>query len=216
MTLVAAILAVAAEDSTRLPSIILPADHWDSPEIIVLRLLGILTLVLLNGFFVASELAVVKIRGSQLDTLIEQGDSRAELAKHITSHLEAYISATQLGITLASLGLGWLGEPFVAHMIEPAFHLAGIDSPTLVTTISFFLAFSLITFLHIVLGELVPKSLAIRKPVQLALWLSGPLGFFPPSTYWTKARTVSSATSCASSRRMNPNAHSPTRNCASS
>ena len=178
MTLVAAILAVAAGDSTQLPATILPADHWESGEIILLRLVAILALVLLNGFFVASELAVVKIRASQLDTLIEQGDSRAALAKHITSHLEAYISATQLGITLASLGLGWLGEPFLAHMIEPAFRLAGIDSPTLVTTVSFILAFSLITFLHIVLGELVPKSLAIRKPVQIALWLSPPLGLF--------------------------------------
>jgi CBS domain containing-hemolysin-like protein len=178
MTHVAAILAVAAGDVTRLPAAVLPAEHWESGEIILLRLLAILALVLLNGFFVASELAVVKIRASQLDTLIEQGDARAMLAKHITSHLEAYISATQLGITLASLGLGWLGEPFLAHIIEPAFRLAGIESATLVTTVSFVIAFSLITFLHIVLGELVPKSLAIRKPVQLALWLSPPLGLF--------------------------------------
>ena len=178
MTHVAAILAVAAGDVTRLPAAIPPAEHWESGEVIILRLLAILSLVLLNGFFVASELAIVKIRGSQLDTLIEQGDSRALLTKHITSHLEAYISATQLGITLASLGLGWLGEPFLAHMIEPVFRLAGIHSPALVTTASFVIAFSLITFLHIVLGELAPKSLAIRKPVELALWLSPALGIF--------------------------------------
>ena len=178
MMLVAAILAVAAGDSTQLPAAILPADHWESGDIIVLRLLAILALVLLNGFFVASELAIVKIRASQLDALIEQGNPRAALAKHITSHLEAYISATQLGITLASLGLGWLGEPFLAHMIEPAFRLAGISSPALVTTVSFVIAFSLITFLHIVLGELAPKSLAIRKPVELTLLLSPPLGLF--------------------------------------
>ena len=134
--------------------------------------------MLLNGFFVASELAIVKVRSSQLDTLIEQGDTRAKVAKHITDHLEAYISATQLGITLASLGLGWLGEPFLAHMIEPAFSLMGIHSAVIITTISFVIAFSLITFLHIVLGELAPKSLAIRKPVELALWLSPPLGLF--------------------------------------
>ena len=175
MMFVPAILAVAAGDPAHLPAILPPASQWESGEMIFLRLLVLFVLVLLNGFFVASELAIVKIRGSQLDTLIEQGDARAKLTKHITMHLEAYISATQLGITLASLGLGWLGEPFLAHMIEPAFHLAGINAPAVVTTVSFILAFSLITFLHIVLGELAPKSLAIRK---LALWLSPPLSFF--------------------------------------
>ena len=178
MMFVTAILAVAAGDPAHLPAILPPASQWESGEMIFLRLLVLFVLVLLNGFFVASELAIVKIRGSQLDTLIEQGDARAKLTKHITMHLEAYISATQLGITLASLGLGWLGEPFLAHMIEPAFHLAGINAPAVVTTVSFILAFSLITFLHIVLGELAPKSLAIRKPVELALWLSPPLSLF--------------------------------------
>ena len=173
MLFVAAIMAVAAGDSAHLP-----ATEWESGEVILLRLLAIFALVLLNGFFVASELAIVKVRGSQLDTLIDQGDSRAKVTKHITSHLEAYISATQLGITLASLGLGWLGEPFLAHMIEPLFRLLGIGSAGLVTTVSFIIAFSLITFLHIVLGELAPKSLAIRKPVELALWLSPALGLF--------------------------------------
>jgi CBS domain containing-hemolysin-like protein len=173
MSLVTGLLAVAAGDPGYLP-----ATQWESGEVIFFRLSSILGLVLLNGFFVASELAIVKIRGSQLDTLIEEGNSRAAIARHITSHLEAYISATQLGITLASLGLGWLGEPFLAHLIEPLFHLAGITSAGLVTTISFILAFSLITFLHIVLGELAPKALAIRKPVEMALWLSPPLGLF--------------------------------------
>ena len=178
MPFVAAILAVAAGEPDHLSAIALPATHWESGEIVLLRLLALLGLVLLNGIFVASELAIVKIRSSQLDALIEQGNSRALVTKHITSHLESYISATQLGITLASLGLGWLGEPFLAHMIEPAFALIGVSSPGIITTISFIIAFSLITFLHIVLGELVPKSLAIRKPVELALWLSPPLGLF--------------------------------------
>lgn len=178
MPIVTAILAVAAGDPSQLPAALPPSSHWESGEVILLRLFVLFVLVLLNGFFVASELAIVKIRGSQLDTLIEQGDKRAAITKHITDHLEAYISATQLGITLASLGLGWLGEPFLAHMIEPAFLLVGINSPTLITTVSFILAFSLITFLHIVLGELAPKSLAIRKPVELALWLSPPLDLF--------------------------------------
>ncbi len=173
MPFVTAILAVAAGETEYLP-----AAHWEPGEVIFFRLLAIVTLVLLNAFFVASELAIVKIRSSQLDALIEQGDSRALVTKHITTHLESYISATQLGITLASLGLGWLGEPFLAHMIEPAFALMGISSHGIITTFAFILAFSLITFLHIVLGELVPKSLAIRKPVELALWLSPPLGLF--------------------------------------
>ena len=148
MPFVAAILAVAAGDPAQLPATLLPASNWESGEVIFLRLLVLFVLVLLNGFFVASELAIVKIRGSQLDTLIEQGDARAKVTKHITQHLEAYISATQLGITLASLGLGWLGEPFLAHLIEPAFHLAGINAPAVVTTVSFILAFSL-SLIHI-------------------------------------------------------------------
>jgi len=173
MPFVAAILAVAAGESDHLP-----AAHWESGELIFLRLLAIFALVVLNGLFVASELAIVKIRSSQLEALIEQGNSRAKIVRHIADHLESYISATQLGITLASLGLGWLGEPFLAHMIEPALELVGISSTGVITTISFIVAFSLITFLHIVLGELAPKSLAIRKPVELALLLGPPLGAF--------------------------------------
>jgi len=178
MPFVTAILAVAAGDVSRLPATPIPADHWDSGEFILLRIGVILALVLLNGFFVASELAVVKIRSTQLDPLVEEGNKRALIARHITGHLESYISATQLGITLSSLGLGWLGEPFVAHLIEPLFHVAGIGSPGLVTTVSFTLAFSIITFLHIVLGELAPKAIAIRKPVELALLLSPLLNLF--------------------------------------
>jgi CBS domain containing-hemolysin-like protein len=82
-------------------------------------IIAVVFLVLLNGFFVASEFAIVKVRASQLDALATQGNGRARLARHITTHLDAYLSATQLGITLASLGLGWLGEPFLADMIEP-------------------------------------------------------------------------------------------------
>ena len=181
MTLVAALLAVADGDPVRLPAPLptaLPLEHWESGDTLLLKGGAILALVFLNGFFVASELAIVKVRGSQLDTLAEDGDKRALLARHITDHLESYISATQLGITLSSLGLGWLGEPFVAHLIEPAFHLMGIGGTGLVTTVSFVLAFSLITFLHIVLGELAPKAMAIRKPLAVALWLSPALGLF--------------------------------------
>jgi CBS domain containing-hemolysin-like protein len=154
------------------------ATSWDAPGVIFLKLLSIAFLVLLNGFFVASEFAIVKVRASQLDSLATQGDGRLRLASHITTHLDAYLSATQLGITLASLGLGWLGEPFLAEMIEPFFVLANINSPLLIETVSFALAFSTITILHIVLGELAPKTIAIRKPAPTTLWVSRPLSLF--------------------------------------
>jgi CBS domain containing-hemolysin-like protein len=155
-----------------------PATSWEGPGIILLKLLAVVFLVLVNGFFVASEFAIVKVRASQLDALVAKGNVRARLARHVTTHLDAYLSATQLGITLASLGLGWLGEPFLAHMLEPFFALANITSPVLIKTVSFSLAFTTITVLHIVLGELAPKSIAIRKAVPTALWISPPLRFF--------------------------------------
>src|SRR5262249_25888519 len=95
-----------------------PATNWDMPGIIFLKLLAVVFLVLQNGFFFESEFVRVKVRGSQLDALAAPSNGRARLARHLTSHLDAYLSATQLGITLASLGLGWLGEPFLADMIE--------------------------------------------------------------------------------------------------
>lgn len=154
------------------------ATEWASGGVILLQLLAILLLVLLNGFFVASEFAIVKVRSSQLDALVEEGNKMAPFARHVTTHLDAYLSATQLGITLASLGLGWLGEPFLAHMLSPLFWNLGIHSSALIHTSSFVIAFSIITFLHIVLGELAPKSLAIRKSVPTTLWVSKPLGLF--------------------------------------
>jgi len=154
------------------------ATEWDSPEIILLKLSAILALVLLNGFFVASEFALVKIRASQIDALIEQGVRGARFSRHVSNHLDTYLSATQLGITLASLGLGWLGEPFLAGMIEPFFLALGLVSPTIIHTSSFLIAFGAITFLHIVLGELAPKSLAIRRAVPVTLWVSRPLSLF--------------------------------------
>jgi len=128
-----------------------PATNWDAPGIIFLKLLAIVFLVLLNGFFVASEFAIVKVRASQLDAVAAPNNRRVRLARHVTSHLDAYLSATQLGITLASLGLGWLGEPLIADMIEPFFALANITSPVLIEAVSFALAFGTITTLHIVL-----------------------------------------------------------------
>jgi len=152
--------------------------HWEEPGAIALKLLAIMVLVFLNGFFVAAEFALVKVRGSQLDPMIEEGNATASLAQHLTANLEAYLSACQLGITLASLGLGWIGEPFLAHMLHPFFFRLGITSPVVIQSVSFALAFSAITTLHITLGEQAPKILAIRKPVPSTLWVARPLAFF--------------------------------------
>jgi len=152
--------------------------QWDSPALIVGKLLVIAALVALNGFFVAAEFALVKVRHSQLQTLASEGNKRASISQHVVENLTAYLSACQLGITLASLGLGWVGEPFLARMLHPFFALLGISSETLVASISFAIAFSLITALHIVLGEQAPKILAIQKSVGAALLVSPPLRVF--------------------------------------
>lgn len=154
------------------------AQHWDEGGMIALKIGAILLLVFLNGFFVAAEFALVKIRGSQLEPLAEDGNRTAGLAFRITENLEAYLSACQLGITLASLGLGWLGEPFLAQILQPLFFKLGVTSPTVIQTVSFAIAFSAITTLHITLGEQAPKILAIRKPLPSTLWVSRPLAFF--------------------------------------
>src|SRR5215210_165766 len=153
------------------------AQEWESAGVLASKLAIIAVLVLLNGFFVAAEFALVKIRSSQLETLAAEGNKRALAGQHVSANLDAYLSACQLGITLASLGLGWVGEPFLAQMLQPAFALFGIKSTAVITSISFTLAFSVITFLHIVLGEQAPKILAIRKALPTTLWVSGPLRF---------------------------------------
>ncbi len=152
--------------------------HWDSPGVLIGKLAVIAALVALNGFFVTAEFAIVKIRGSQIDTLAAEGSKRATFAKQVKDNLNAYLSACQVGITAASLGLGWLGEPFLARMLQPFFALAEIESPAVIKSVSFTLAFSVITFLHIVLGEQAPKILAIRKAIPAALLVSGPLRLF--------------------------------------
>ena len=144
---------------------------------ILFNLLIILLLVFLNGFFVASEFALVKVRSSQLDAL-ETGDKKVELARRVTSHLDAYLSATQLGITLASLALGWIGEPYLAKMIRPVLMDFGMRSEPIVHGVSFALGFGVITYLHIVLGEVTPKWLGIRKALVISLWISAPLHLF--------------------------------------
>lgn len=139
-----------------------------------------LLLVLLNGFFVAAEFAMVKLRGTRVETIAEQHGWRGHILRTVHNQLDAYLSACQLGITLASLGLGWVGEPAFAHLLEPLFAWAGIDSPKLLHGAAFFTAFFIISYLHIVVGELAPKSWAIRKPELLSLWTAAPLYAF----YW--------------------------------
>jgi len=142
------------------------------------QLLVLLLLVFANGFFVAAEFAIVKIRASQLKLLLKTGDWRVNIAIKAVENLDACLSATQLGITLASLGLGWLGEPFIADWLNPLFEHWGIVSEKLRASLSMGVAFTIITFFHIVFGELAPKSLAIQRPRGVSLWVSGPLMVF--------------------------------------
>jgi CBS domain containing-hemolysin-like protein len=144
---------------------------------IFLKLAGVLSIVAVNGFFVAAEFAIVKVRSTQIEPLVREGSKRARVAHHILSHLDVYLSSCQLGVTMTSLGLGWVGEPFVADLLLPVFQMFGADS-TLLHTIAFLLAFSAITFLHIVLGEQAPKWLAIQNARQTTLAVAGPLDLF--------------------------------------
>ena len=138
--------------------------------------------VLANGFFVAAEFAIVKVRSTQLTELAEQGSIRARMARKLTRHLDAYLSATQLGITLSSLALGWIGEPAFHHLLQPLFANFNLG-PKLETSISATVAFVIISILHIVLGELAPKSIAIQKPVHTSLWVAHLLHAFYVVTY---------------------------------
>jgi CBS domain containing-hemolysin-like protein len=138
-----------------------------------------LFLVFLNGFFVAAEFAIVKVRASQLEVKAKAGNRFAILSKHIVSHLDGYLAATQLGITLASLGLGWIGEPVVSKMIMGIMHTFGSEmDEVLAHRIALPIAFAIITVLHIVFGELAPKTIAIQRSEKTALVLSYPLQFF--------------------------------------
>lgn len=138
----------------------------------------IVVLILANGFFVAAEFALVKVRASQLRPLAKKGGWRVRFALRASNHLGAMLSASQLGVTLASLGLGWLGEPFVAHQLEPLLGRWGITEPATVSSISFAIAFTVITFVHIIFGELGPKAIAIQRAQKITLWFSGPLVAF--------------------------------------
>ncbi|MCJ8496747.1 hemolysin family protein [Chryseobacterium salipaludis] len=145
----------------------------------IFKLFLALFLVILNGYFVAAEFSIVKVRYSQIQLKAAEGNSMAKQAEHIIKHLDEYLSATQLGITLASLALGWVGESAMHHVIENIFHYFNFNiAETVVTTISLVLSFLLITVMHIVFGELIPKSIAIRKSEQTSMVIAMPLRAF--------------------------------------
>jgi CBS domain containing-hemolysin-like protein len=157
--------------------------NWDFILEIGFKLLAVLFLVFLKGFFVATEFALVKVRATQLEPDAAKGHKRARMGLHLARHLDAYLSACQLGITLASLGLGWIGEPVFAELLAPLFKLCNIESEKLQHSLSFGIGFSVITFLHIVVGEMAPKSLAIRLAQPTVLWIAYPMRWFYLAMY---------------------------------
>lgn len=156
---------------------------WNLVMVISLKLLAVVVLVLLNGFFVATEFALVKVRATQLEPFVARGHKRAKVGLHLARHLDEYLSACQLGITLSSLGLGWIGEPVFADLLEPVFKWLEVESVQLQHSISFGVGFSVITFLHIVAGEMAPKSLAIRLALPTTLWIAYPMRWFYLAMY---------------------------------
>ncbi|MDD2852319.1 MAG: hemolysin family protein [Desulfuromonadaceae bacterium] len=148
----------------------------------IFKLFLVLLLVVANGFFVAAEFSLVSVRRSRIATLADSGDTRAQKLLGLLDNLNSYISATQLGITMASLALGWIGEPALSHILEAPLH--GLVSDSVRHTIAFILAFTIITFLHIVLGELAPKTLALDRSERVALAVAWPLRLFHTLFGW--------------------------------
>ncbi|MBS4196921.1 hemolysin family protein [Lederbergia citri] len=144
-------------------------------DIVSLILIGVL--IVLTAFFVATEFAIVKIRSSRIDQLVEEGKSGAKAAKHVTTHMDEYLSACQLGITITALGIGWLGEPAIKGFLDPILNKWQIGASTS-HIISVAISFSIITFLHVVVGELAPKTVAIQKAEMIALLFAKPITWF--------------------------------------
>lgn len=157
--------------------------NWDAAILIVLKILAVLALVLVNGFFVAAEFALVKIRDTQLMPKVRLGHRRAKAAQLILKKLDSFLSAAQLGITLASLGLGWIGEPVFMTLLQPVFGWMNIESASVQHALAFVIGMSAITFLHISAGEQAPKLLAIQKPLPTTLWIAFPLLWFYRLSY---------------------------------
>lgn len=156
---------------------------WDAFIEDGLKILGVAGLVLFNGFFVAAELALVRIRDTQLDALAAKGNRRAKIARHIIANIDAYIGANQFGITLASMGLGVLVEPVFTHLLGPVFLLAHVQAPEVQRTVAIVVGFFVNSYLLIVVGELVPKALAIRQTLPTALAVATPLLWFYRVSY---------------------------------
>jgi putative hemolysin len=151
-------------------------SHW---VFNILSLLCIPLLVALNGLFVAAEFALVAVRKTRIEELVNQGRKGAKAVARSISHLDRSIAATQLGITLASIALGWTGEPALAWVLQPMFQwVPGGWSGTVIHSVAGTLAFLLITFMHVVFGELIPKSMALQTPDKTALWIAKPLNVF--------------------------------------
>ncbi|AWE08697.1 hypothetical protein DCE79_15530 [Lysinibacillus sp. 2017] len=139
---------------------------------LTIRLVAFAALIAATAFFVATEFAIVKVRTTKIDQLVAEGNKKAIRARKVLTNLDEYLSACQLGITITSLGLGWLGEPTFEIILHPLFELIGL-SGSVTSVLSFILAFSFVTFVHVVVGELVPKTLAIHKAEEITLNLSG-------------------------------------------
>lgn len=157
--------------------------NWDSIIDNGLKILAVAVLVVLNGFFVAAELALVRIRDTQLDALASKGNRRAQVARNIIRNIDAYIGATQFGITLASMGLGVVVEPVFHQLLGPLFTVMKIESATMQRTIAIAVGFFVNSYLLIVVGELAPKAIAIRKTLQTALVVANPLHWFYRLSY---------------------------------
>ncbi len=152
--------------------------NLDAAIFIALKIIAVFALVLMNGFFVAAEFALVRIRETQLDALAARNVRRAKLARHIVRNINSYLSATQLGITMVSLGLGYLGQPVFTTLLDPVLSQVGVKSLVWEHSISFAVGFCALTFFHITVGELAPKRLTIQKPLPVALWVAFPLRWF--------------------------------------
>lgn len=157
--------------------------NLDAPLVILFKLLVVLLLVVLNGLFVAAEFAFVKLRPTQLEPFLNRGDRRAAVAQRLLGNLEACVSATQVGITLCGVGTGAVVKPVFQALLRPGFDLLGVHSLTVRNSVELGVGFLVSIFLLIVIGELVPKSLAIRKTVATALWTARPLEWFYHLTF---------------------------------
>src|SRR5438128_353750 len=147
-------------------------------ESILFEIISVILLILANAFFVAAEFAIVKVRSTQIQALAEKNNRRAKVALNVVSHVDEYLSATQLGITMTSLGLGWIGEPVTAKILEPVFSLLSVTNPNTIHAISLSVGFIIITALHIVIGEQAPKMIAIKFSKRTVLFVSIPLNIF--------------------------------------